>query len=134
MKEAKERVLASLYAFGCEDPLGREVRLKSTTWNYHIVGGDHTREEFIGQEDMVKSVIQDPCFILPNNPDDQHDTRQKYIDLVQLPKFKSLKALVVIVDHEDEAYGDVVTVIAKSRLNQETGGAIYVRPKFTGKR
>ena len=59
---------------------------------------------------------------------------KKYIDLVQLPKFKSLKALVVIVDYEDEAYGDVVTVIAKSRLNQETVGAIYVRPKFTGKR
>jgi len=56
------------YIFITEDPLGREVRLKSTTWNYHIVGGDHTREEFIGQEDMVKSVIQDPCFILPNNP------------------------------------------------------------------
>lgn len=122
------------YIFITKDPFGKEVRLKSTTWNYHITGGDHTREEFIGQEETIKSVIQDPCFILPNNPEDKNDTRQKYIDLVQLPKFKSLKALVVIVDHKNEEYGNVVTIIAKSRLNQETGGAIYVRPKSTGKR
>ncbi|KHF27290.1 hypothetical protein LR68_03891 [Anoxybacillus sp. BCO1] len=119
------------YIFITKDPFGKEIRLKSTTWNYHIIGGDHTREEFVGQEEMIKGVIQDPCFILPNNPENQNDTRQKYIDLVRLPKFQSLKALVVIVDHQNVEYGDVVTVIAKNRLNQEIGSAIYVRPKST---
>lgn len=115
-----------------KDPLGREVRLKSTTWNYHITGGDHYRHELIGQEEKIKEVITDPAFILPNNPDDPSNTRQKYIDLAMLPGHKSLKALVVVVDHENPDYGDVVTVISKSRLNQERGGAIYVRSKSTG--
>jgi len=119
------------YIFSTTDPFGKKVRLKSTTWQYHITGGDHTGKEFINQEDVIRDVISDPGIILPNNPDDENDTRQKYIDIVQLPEFKSLKALVVVVDHENDTYGDVVTVMAKARLNQETGGAIYVRPKLS---
>ncbi len=38
----------------------------------------------------------------PNNSEDKNDTRRKCPDLVQLPKFNLLKALVVIVDHKNK--------------------------------
>ncbi|WP_162105635.1 hypothetical protein [Bacillus subtilis] len=124
---------ANDYIFSTTDPLGREVKLKSTTWHMHITGGDHQRTQFIGQEEVIKSIIKDPYIILPNNIEDEEDTRQKYVELAHLPGFNSLKAVVVVVDHKDETSGDVVTVMPKSSLKSEkTGGAIYVRSKATG--
>lgn len=122
------------YIFSTTDPLGRTVRLKLTTWNYHITSGDHSRTEFNGEEELIRSVIEDPGFILNNNPDDENCTRQKYIDLVDLKAFTSLKNLVIVVDHEHEI-GDIVTIIAKSKVNQEStkGGVFYARNQTTNK-
>lgn len=121
------------FIFTTTDPLGRIVTLKSSTWNYHITDGDNNRKEFIGQEETMHDVVVDPAFILPDDPDDPENKKERYIDLVMLPEFNSLKALVVIVDHSSSDNGDVVTIIAKQRLNQEStrGGALYVRPKST---
>jgi hypothetical protein len=122
------------YIFRTTDPLGREVRLRSTTWDYHIVAGDHERTELDGEHQLVKSVIEDPYFILKNDPENKSSTRQKYMDIVQLDAFDSLKNLVIVVDHSN-GFGDVVTVIPKSRVNQEStkGGPIYVRGKSSTK-
>lgn len=127
----KKNETGSDYIFVTTDPLEREVQLKSTTWHMHVTGGDHHRAQFIGQEKIIEDIIKDPAFILPNDINDPNNTRQKYIDLAQLPGYNSLKAVVVVVDHKDEQFGDVVTVIPKNTLKSETGGAIYVRPKST---
>ncbi|WP_416828209.1 hypothetical protein [Ectobacillus polymachus] len=110
--------------------MGNEIRLKANTWNYHIIGGDHHRLELVNQENVVKDVLADPSMILPNS-DDPNDTRQKYIDFAQLPGCSTVRNLVVVVDHANDDFGDVVTAIAKKNLNGETGGAVYVRPKST---
>jgi hypothetical protein len=122
------------YIFTTTDPFGKEIRLKSSTWNFHITGGDHERTELFGEEETIKEVISDPKFILRNDPENPDDTRQKYIDLVDLNAFDSLKGLVVVVDHQNPEYGDIVTIMPKSRINESTkGGTIYVRGKSTNK-
>ncbi|OEF99399.1 hypothetical protein BHF71_02100 [Vulcanibacillus modesticaldus] len=121
------------YIFTTTDPIGREIRLKSSTFYKHITGGDHERTEFIGEEETIKKVIEDPKYILPDDPFDSSNTRERYIDLIDLRSFNTLKVLVVIVDHGTNDYGDIVTIMAKSRLNQESikGGAVYVRTNKT---
>ncbi|HHW07479.1 MAG TPA: hypothetical protein GXX34_08150 [Clostridia bacterium] len=118
--------------FSTTDPLGRTVQLKATTWYNHITGGHHKRIELVGQENTVKEVIEDPAFILPNNPEDVSDTRQKYVDLVTLPHLKRLTYLVVVVDYNTtDGSGDVVTVIPKKKIQESVeGGIIYVRAKI----
>ncbi|TEX16551.1 hypothetical protein [Bacillus cereus] len=118
------------YIFTTQDPLGRKVQLKSGTWNFHITGGDHHRTEFAGQEQLIQDIIKDPSFIIDNS-DEPNSTRQKYIDLAKLPGASTLRSVVVIVDHSNEECGDIVTVMGKKNLNQETGGVRYVRPKST---
>lgn len=120
------------YIFITQDPHGREVRLKSSTWDMHVTGGDHNRTEFDGEEETVKKIIEDPYYIIDNKPDDPDSTRQKYLDFVVLDAFENIKNVTVVVDHEKEEYSDVVTVMAKSRVNDSTkGGAYYVRGKST---
>lgn len=119
------------YIFTTTNPFGIPIRLKSDTWNKHITGGHNYRPELIGQESLIEEVVSDPKFIVPNNPDDSNDTRQKYIDIVSMECYNSLKGLVVVVDHENPEYGDIVTIISKNRLNQEKGGPLYVRSRTT---
>ncbi|QDI90371.1 hypothetical protein EPH95_03580 [Salicibibacter halophilus] len=88
------------------------------------------RTEFDEEEQKVENVIKDPRFILKDVSDQLSNTREKYIDLVNLEAMSTLKSLVVVVDHENSEYGDIVTVIAKSKSN-EKGGTIYDRGSTT---
>lgn len=123
------------YIFSTTDPFGKEVRLKSSTWYGHIISGDHDRLALEGEIDTIKNVINNPYYILSNNPHDPNDTRQKYLDIVQLQNYTALKNLLVVVDHQNSNFGDIVTIIPKNTLKQESteGGPIYVRGKSTFK-
>lgn len=123
------------YKLTTKDPLGREVRLKDTTWHLHVSGGDHNeRKELVDQENMIEKVLSNPYIILPNDPENPEDKREKYVDMVMLPNVSTIRSLVVVVDHASPEFGDVVTAISKKSLNQEktTGGVIYVRTQSTG--
>jgi hypothetical protein len=112
------------YIFNTTDPLGREVKLKTTTWHYHVLE-ENERHELSGQEEEVEKVIQNPYFILP---DKTFETRQNYIDVVNLDTSDKLKSLFVSVDYNNSDYGDIVTVIAKSSVRESTErGVIYER-------
>lgn len=123
------------YKLTTKDPLGREVKLKDTTWQMHISGGDHEeRKELVDQEHVIESVLSNPYIILPNDPANPDDKREKYVDMVMLPNTSTIRSLVVVVDHSSPDFGDVVTAISKKTMNQEktTGGYIYVRTQSTG--
>ncbi|SFA56113.1 hypothetical protein SAMN05192569_10697 [Parageobacillus thermantarcticus] len=113
------------YIFTTTDPLGRMVALKQTTWNMHVIDGDHYRPEFIGQEETIKGIIEDPKFIVK----DPIENRERYYDIVHLTSNNKIKPVMVVVDHSTDI-GDVCTIFSISRM-RETGerGIIYVRPK-----
>lgn len=107
------------------DPFGREIRFKDATWNYHVVGGDHARTEFIGQEKVVERVLSDPGIIIR---DEEHETREKYLDLVHLTTMTRFKVVVIVVDHKNPEFGDVVSMWPEKTIKQSSeGGIIYVR-------
>ncbi|WP_242280678.1 hypothetical protein [Bacillus cereus group sp. BfR-BA-01347] len=124
---------SSDYKFSTTDPLGKEIRLKSSTWENHITGGDHPeRIELLDQEVVVKDVIEDPKYIYHDHTTPEGHERYRYVDLVELSTTNKLKYLRVIVEYDKDNtnVGHVVTTIAQSRVSQSTeGGAYYVRPK-----
>ncbi|MHA4132294.1 hypothetical protein [Bacillus cereus] len=121
------------YKFVTTDPLGKEVRLKSSTWDNHITGGDHPeRTELLNQERIIQEVVEDPKYIFHDHTTPQGHQRYRYMDMVELSTTSKLKVLRVIVefDKENENVGHVVTTIAQSRVSQSTeGGTHYVRSK-----
>jgi hypothetical protein len=112
--------------FTTTDPMGRMVKLKQSTWDMHVVNGDHQRIEFIGQEQLVKDVISDPTFIVP---DAEIGTRERYYDLAYFSNTGKLRPVMVVVDHDMDT-GDVCTLFTQSRM-RETGerGIVYARKK-----
>jgi hypothetical protein len=112
------------YIFKTTDPLGRNVTLKSSTWNIHVIEGDNYRPEFVEQEETIKGVIEDPKFIV----NDPIENRERYYDIVHLTSVDKIKPVMIAVDHSSDT-GDVCTVFAQSRM-KETGerGIVYVRP------
>jgi hypothetical protein len=111
--------------FQTTDPLGRSVQLKESTWNMHVIDGDHQRPELIGQEEAIRQVIEDPAFIVKDpNPD-----RARYYDLVHLTSNNKIRPVMIAVDHSSST-GDICTVFVQSKM-RETGerGFEYVRPK-----
>jgi hypothetical protein len=112
------------YIFITTDPLGRKITLKSTTWDYHII---NRRPELIGQENVIKSIIEDPKFILP----DPEENRERYYDIVHLTSMGKIKPVMVVVEHINET-GDICTAMVKSTMKDTTErGIIYERPKRT---
>ncbi|HFJ9435818.1 TPA: hypothetical protein ACGC1O_005168 [Bacillus cereus] len=111
--------------FTTTDPLGRTITLKDSTWNRHVIDGDHQRPELKEQEELVKGVLEDPKFIVK----DEMENRERYYDIVHLTSTNKIKPLMIAVDHSSST-GDVCTVFVQSRM-RETGerGVIYVRPK-----
>jgi len=121
------------YIFTTTDPLGSEVRLKSSTWYNHIIGRDNDRFQLKDNIDIIKKIIEDPYFILPNNPDVPNSTKQKYIDIVNMEQYSSLMNIVIVAEDHAEGFKDIATVIPKKRLTQEStkGGVLYDRSKST---
>ncbi|HBC94324.1 MAG TPA: hypothetical protein DCZ10_15855 [Pelotomaculum sp.] len=110
--------------FTTKDPLGRNVVLKASTWNVHIVKGHN---EMYKQENLVRKVIERPAFILK---DRDSDDRDNYFDLCHHPKNGSLSILKVVVEFSDST-GDVVTAYPiKNTITQATTvrGVVYERP------
>ena len=121
------------YIFTTTDPLGSEVRLKSSTWYNHITGRDNDRYQLKDNIDIIKQIVEDPYYILPNNPNVSNDTKQKYIDIVNMEHYSSLMNIVIVAEDDDEGFKDIATIIPKKRLNQEStkGGVLYVRGEST---
>lgn len=109
--------------FKTTDPMGRTVQMKRSTWEQHIVGGDHDRKEFLGQEKLIEQVISDPVLII----NDPIEKRERYYDLALLNTIGKIKPIMVIVDHSHET-GDVVTSVIKSTLKDTVErGVVYDR-------
>lgn len=120
------------YIFTTTDPLGAEVRLKSSTWYNHIIG-DNGRFQLKDNLDKIKGIIEDPYYILPDKPDAVNDTRQKYIDVIDMEQYRTLMNIVIIAEDHEDGFKDVVTVIPKKDFRGEktTGGVYYVRGEST---
>lgn len=101
---------APILVFSTTDPLGNTVQLKTSTWNMHVLDGDHYRPEFIGQEEVIKRVIEDPQFIIP----DVKENRQRYYGLVHLTTNNKIKPVKVVVDHSTSP-SDICTVFQCQR-------------------
>lgn len=112
--------------FTTTDPMGRTVQLKQSTWEMHVIGGDHNRKELIGQEKVVEAIIANPKYIVP---DVDNETRERYYDLAYLSSINKIKPVMVVVDYANST-GDVCTIFVQSRM-RETGerGIVYERKK-----
>ena len=124
------------YRWEVTDPLGNVVVLKSTTYYQHIMDDNDKSETEIENltyvEEYVKNIIQNPRYIY-KDVDYENNQRHRYIDLVGIPDFNHLQALVVVVD-TDRTPHEVVTWTIKRNLKQERileeGGIIYDSKKF----
>ncbi|WP_459910136.1 hypothetical protein [Desulfotomaculum defluvii] len=113
--------------FSTTDPLGREIRLESRTWNKHIIT---SHPEMYKQEALVKKVIENPKYILKDKT--KPDTRDNYFELCNHPSDGSLSIMKVVVDFSTGT-GDVTTSYPiKSTTTQATTfngrGVKYERP------
>lgn len=109
--------------FQVEDPLKRLVILTKKTWNVHIIPF-HT--ELYKQEALIRRIIENPVYILK---DKDHENRDNYFDLCNLPNDGSLSIMKVVVEFKNGT-GDLVTAYSNKSLPTQatTGrGVIYVR-------
>lgn len=118
-------VIPKPIVFSTLDPLGRSVVLKGSTWNIHVIDGDNYRPEFLGEEDTVQAIIEDPKIIVK----DPKPNRERYYDLVYLQGIDKIKPMMVVVEHSKQV-SDVCTVFLKSTIKDTSeGGIVYVRPR-----
>lgn len=108
--------------FSTTDPMGRIVVMKSSTFDGHIIG-DNNRVEFIGQEDKLKRIIENPTIIIK----DPKENRERYYDIIQLDSTTKIKPIMVVVEHSTEQ-SEVVTAIRKSSMTDTNErGVVYAR-------
>lgn len=109
--------------FVTSDPLGRNIILKTSTWEEHIK--DNHPEKGIS---MIKNNLENPRYILKNSNGEEFEdsNREVYWDLTV--SNSKLYAIKTVVDYKYENnYGEVVTnyILRKYNVNIEEGGIIY---------
>lgn len=107
------------YIFETKDVLGNEVKLKSNTWEYHVIGEHLERHHFSGKEAFFKQVIEDPDYIFKQNAK-SGKTRYNYLAFDNIKDEGNPKIYSVIAE-ETDAHRDIVTILEKSdsRLKEE---------------
>ena len=100
------------------DPLERQVVLKESTYEAHILN-DHggkvgKQREFL--EETAKTVVEKPRFIIRDRTE---ASRAKYLQLIGIPVEGSIKirSLTVVVDESREPC-EVITWIPQNRLKE----------------
>jgi hypothetical protein len=104
------------------DPRGFPIQLKSSTW-YQKILGSPGRLWLADHVDKVQRTAEDPELILA---DKSRADREVYVRLWGFDELDHPMSLVVIAEANLEQR-DIVTVIPKRSLKQETGGPLYVR-------
>ncbi len=105
------------------DPRGFPIRLKSSTW-YEKILATPDRPWLADHLDKVQRTAEAPEVILEDRATAK---REAYVRLWPFPEHSHLMTLVVIAE-VTPSHRDIVTVIPKRSLKQETGGMLYVRP------
>lgn len=105
------------------DPRGFPIQLKSSTW-YQKILGSPGRLWLADHADKVQRTAEDPEMILA---DKLRENREAYVRLWMFDEHDHPMTLVVIAE-VTPSHRDIVTVIPKRSLKQETGGPLYVRP------
>lgn len=104
-----------------ENILGYNTNLKSSTWNYHIIG-DNGRHELSGQEEKIKSTLTNPQYVTSNLVGSS--TRYNFWRSTRLSTTNSLMHLKVVTEMLDSDTHDVVTIIPMSRAKFKEGEEI----------
>lgn len=103
------------------DPLGKQVILKQSTYDFHISDkpkrGKTNAENLQAVTENVKGVIENPRFIY-HDKDYSKNSRYRYLDFVYMAEISAIRALVVVVDTDREP-NEVATWTIKRGLNQE---------------
>ena len=100
------------------DPLERQVILKKSTYEAHILNDheekDGKQREFL--EETAKTVVEKPRFIIRDRTE---ASRAKYLQLIGIPVEGSIKirSLTVVVDESREPC-EVITWIPQNRLKE----------------
>lgn len=114
----KEKII-----FKTSDPIDREIKLKTETWNIHIT---HGHNELYKQEGLVKKIIENPAYILK---DKDFKERENYYDLCNFHD-GSLSILKVVVDFSTST-GNIVTAYPIKQTHSQAviikGGVVYER-------
>jgi len=96
-----------------------EAQFKEHTFYIHVLG-EKQRLEFIGEENTLKRIVEQPRFVLHDK--DKPD-RIVCVDLCYLPKLNGIYWVGVYIE-KDRRPRDVATVIATRKI-PKTGGIIY---------
>lgn len=123
------------FIFETKDPLNYDVKLKRNTWQHHIIGDHADRENFKGNENVFKNMVEDPDYIFEQKTLSQK-SRWNYTAYGNIKEEGNPKIYHIIVDHHEDGYGDIVTIFPKSKTNLSSEnektkeGKVYDRRRF----
>lgn len=116
MENNIERIL-----FTAEDPLGRMVILKSSTWENHIK--DRHSEKGIEQ---IKNSITNP-FIICENTKETNSEKDRQVYFRYTTRDNKLYNTKTVVEFDNDGNGEVVTDYILRKINESVveGGIVY---------
>ncbi|MEJ7517838.1 hypothetical protein WL507_00655 [Staphylococcus saprophyticus] len=120
------------YIFETQDPLNYDIKLKEETWENHIIGDHSDRENFRGNENFFKSLVEDPDYIFEQKTL-SGKTRWNYTTYANIKDEGNPKIYHIIADHHENGYRDIVTIFPKNSTklsdeNEKTKeGKVYDR-------
>jgi len=100
------------YVFETKDVLGNDVKLKSNTWEYHVIGEHEERHHFKGNETFFKQVIEEPDYIYEQSAP-SGKSRYNYLAFDNINDQGNPKIYSVIAE-ENENHRDIVTIMERS--------------------
>lgn len=118
------------YIFETKDPLKREIKLKSSTWESHVIGEHAERKHFKGKEKFFQEIVEKPDYIYKQKTKSGKE-RFRYTFYGNINKEGNPKIYSVIA--EDNGYHkDIVTLFesnsTKLKEDEKSEGAkIYDR-------
>ncbi|MEB6122793.1 hypothetical protein [Mammaliicoccus sciuri] len=122
------------YKFETTDVLGRNVKLKQSTWDYHIINEHEERTHFTGKEKFFENIVEDPDLIhkqkAKGNKDRWNYSAYGTINGEGNPKIYN----VIVEESSDFTHYDVVTIMEKSNTRvkpneRDKEAIVYARRK-----
>lgn len=107
------------FTFETQDPFNYEIKLKKETWENHIIGDHPDRENFRGNENFFKGLVEDPDYIFEQKSLSGKN-RWNYTAYANINDEGNPKIYHIIADHHEDGYRDIVTIIPKNRTNLST--------------
>lgn len=101
------------YIFSTTDPLDREVRLKKTTWEFHVMNEHEERKHFKGNEDFFENLVSDPDYIFTQESIGPN-VRWKYSSYGNIKEEGNPKIYNIIAE-DNSNHMDIVTILETSK-------------------